>query len=258
MEHLGTAHLLDEDATLRELLTDREVPAARRALTATLYGAESGTWRPESLLEGEARPFGLLLLDGLMMRDVLVAGTTCGELVGPGDLLRPWDNFGDRAPMPLEIEWNVVKPIRLALLDQDFGRVLSMWPRLVDAFIERAVERSHALALHVAIHCIRRVDLSLLVLFSHLADRFGKVTPSGIMIPVELTQRELGKLVGATRQSTSTALGQLNERGAIVRREDGSWLIPHDAPDEICRMVAQHQRRPMMVAGSPHRPEEAT
>lgn len=242
MRSLGTVHLLDEDPTLLELLTERERPAAHRALTAECRLLERGEWHPRSLGDGERTPFGLLVLDGLVLRDVAVAQTICGELVGSRELLRPWDASGDRTPMPFEIGWKVIQPVRIAELDADFPNVLAMWPRLVNAFVDRAVERSHSLALHVAIHCIRRVDVSLMVLFSHLADRFGKVTVSGVRIPVPLSQTDLGRLVGATRQSVSTALKDLARSRSLIREDRGTWLMQHDATEEIQEMLSRRQR----------------
>jgi CRP/FNR family cyclic AMP-dependent transcriptional regulator len=243
MELLGPVQLLDEDPTLLALVSEREQPAARRALTATGYRVDSGPWHPGALTTQDEPHFGLLVLDGLLLRDVVVAHTTCGELVGPGELLRPWDSSGERAPTPLEIEWKVLEPLRIALLDHEFSKILAVWPAVLNAFVARAVERAHSLALHVAIHCIRRVDVSLLVLFAHLADRFGKVTPNGIALSLKLTHQDLGKLVGATRQSVSTALSELTETGSLIRREDGSWLLEHDLPHEIELMLARRTRR---------------
>jgi hypothetical protein len=151
MKRLGSVQLLDEDPTLLELLSAHEQPAARRALSATVYSIPAGPWHPDPLTAKGDPHLGLLVLDGLLIRDVSVASTTCGELVGPGELLRPWDAFGERAPMPLEIEWKALVPLRIAVLDHEFAAVLASWPALVHAFIERAVERSLSLALHVAI-----------------------------------------------------------------------------------------------------------
>lgn len=190
-------------------------------------------------MRGSRNHFGLLVLDGLLLRDVAVAHATCGELVGPGELLRPWDSFGKSAPMPFEIRWKVIESTRVALLDSEFGRVISVWPELGNAILERAVERSHSLALHVAIHCIRRVDVSLLVLFAHLADRFGTMTPAGIRLDLKLTQRDLGRLVGASRQSVSLALGRLEQRGALARPADSRWLLRPESLRELERMFAE-------------------
>jgi CRP/FNR family cyclic AMP-dependent transcriptional regulator len=243
LKSLGTVYLLDRDPELLELVPDRERAAARRALSASAYQVKAGSWHPDTLLvEGELPHFGVLVLNGLLLRDVVVAHTTCGELVGPGELLRPWDDFGERAPMPLEIEWKALQMLDVAVLDHEFARVLAAWPAVLHAFIDRAIARSHSLALHVAIHCIRRVDISLLVLFSHLADRFGKVTPAGITIRVRLTHQDLGKLVGATRQSISAALTQLAEQRALVRRADGSWLLNPAMPEELEQMLTRRRR----------------
>jgi CRP/FNR family cyclic AMP-dependent transcriptional regulator len=243
MKHLGPAQLADEDPALLELVPEHERPAAHDALTATAYAVPAGSWTPGALAGNGHSHLGLLLLDGLLLRDVSVAHTTCGELVGAGDLLRPWDAFGDRAPMPLEIDWKALEPLRIAVLDHEFAVTVARWPALVQAFMERAIERSHSLALHVAIHCIRRVDLSLLVLFAHLADRFGKVTPDGIVIAVTLSQDDLGKLVGATRQSVNLALRQLLDRGALARRQDDTWVLDQRALVAVEHLLAPRSAR---------------
>lgn len=244
MRRLSPVHLLDEDPTLLPLIPERDRPAARRALTVSAYHVPRGPWRPRATFDHDDTHFGLLVLDGLLLREVVVGHTTCGELVGPGELLRPWDDFGDWAPMPFEVDWKILETARIAVLNDDFAQVVAAWPGLVNTFMQRAVERSHSLALHVAIHCIKRVDLSLLVLFWHLADRFGKVTPAGVVVSIKLTHQDLSKLVGATRPSVTAALGELAEREWTVRRQDGSWLLPNDPPPQLRTMLGRRQRSP--------------
>lgn len=62
------------------------------------------------------------------------------------------------------------------------------------------------------------------------------------MISIKLTHEDLSKLVGATRQSVSLALGELAERGWIVRRENGSWRLPNDPSREIRTLLGRRQR----------------
>lgn len=243
MERLGSVQLADEDPGLLDLVPEGDRALARRELTATAYAIPAGPWTPGPLADSDDPHLGLLLLDGLLLRDVSVAHTTCGELVGAGELLRPWDAFGERAPMPIEIDWKVLEPLRIAVLDHRFTATLARWPPLIHAFVERAIERSHSLALHVAIHCIRRVDMSLLVLFAHLADRFGKVTPSGIVIPVKLNQEDLGKLVGATRQSVNVALRQLLDRALLTHQDEDTWLLDNHALAAIDHLLAPRAPR---------------
>jgi DNA-binding IclR family transcriptional regulator len=64
---------------------------------------------------------------------------------------------------------------------------------------------------------------------------------------VKLTHGDLGKLVGATRQSVSAALSQLGERGTLRRDGDGTWLLPIDVPEEIGDMLGRRPSR----SGSP-------
>ena len=64
------------------------------------------------------------------------------------------------------------------------------------------------------------------------------------MIPLALTHRILGQLVGARRPTVSTALSELAERDELVRRSDGSWLLRGDPPDAstLERTAARHAR----------------
>ena len=64
------------------------------------------------------------------------------------------------------------------------------------------------------------------------------------MIPLALTHRILGQLVGARRPTVSTALSELAERDELVRRPDGSWLLRGDPPDAstLERSATRHAR----------------
>jgi DNA-binding transcriptional ArsR family regulator len=69
-----------------------------------------------------------------------------------------------------------------------------------------------------------------------MADRWGKVTPEGVHVPLKLTHQLLGRVIGAQRPSVTTALKQLMEDGLVSRREDGTWLLHGDPPDTLERM----------------------
>jgi CRP-like cAMP-binding protein len=128
----------------------------------------------------------------------------------------------------------VLQPVRFALLDKRFLAAILRWPALLEAFVERATERAHMLAFNVAIHCVQRVDIRLLLLFWHLADRFGKVTPAGTVVPLALSHADLAELVGAARPSVSTALKELADQGFVQRnRTDRSWLLGGDLSDQL-------------------------
>ncbi len=227
-------YVLDHDAGLRTVLAEPDRARARQHAVAAVVELPSGDWDPpnDGALGAE---LGMLVLEGLLIRDVTVADARCGELVGPGTLLRSEDGHGSDAPMRHEIGWRVVEPTRLAVLDRRFLRVAAHWPALVTALVARATDRANNLGVMVSIHSLKRVDTRLLAFFWHLADRFGKVTADGVLIPLALTHRQLALLVGAQRPSVTSALGTLAERDLLRRDERGSWLltVAADHADEV-------------------------
>lgn len=96
-----------------------------------------------------------------------------------------------------EVSWRVIRPARLALLDREFVTVAARWPVVMQTIMVRAIGRSHALALSVAINNLQHVELRSLVLFWHLADRFGRVTTEGTLVPITLTHSDIAELIGA-------------------------------------------------------------
>ncbi len=239
--------LLDQDRGLASVLRPDDLATARRYAVAESLHLERGPYRPGTLFDPEGL-IGLLVLEGLLVRQVIVAERRCGELVGPRSILRPWDDFGRNAPLPFEVKWRVVQEARVAVLDRRFLATIVRWPALLEAVIERMVERAHTLAFNVAIHNLQHVELRLLVLFWHMADRFGKVTPDGIHVPVPLGHADLAELVGAARPSVSTALKELAARGQVWRSETGrTWMLSMEPPEELRDM----RRKQQLAAAEP-------
>ena len=127
--------------------------------------------------------------------------------------------------------WSVLSPSTFAVLDRRFAAELARWPEVTAALFDRLSERSLRLATTQAISQLTRVDRRLKALFWHLAERWGRVSGDGVIVPLALTHRILGQLVGARRPTVSTALGELAERGELTRRADGSWLLRGEPPD---------------------------
>lgn len=215
---------------------------ASRYAVADAIDLPRGTYDPKQF-SGSAL-LGLLVIDGLLIRRVAVADRQCGELVGPGAVLRPWDDFGQGSALPFEVSWRVIRDVRLAQLDHRFLATIVHWPSLVDAFTARAIERTHTLAFNVAIHCLRHIDARLLTLFWHLADRFGRVTPAGTHVPLPLSHADLAELVGAQRPSVSVALKRLADNELVRRHPDNrTWLLSHEPPDEVRDMRLRQPAR---------------
>ncbi|MGZ4431149.1 MAG: hypothetical protein ACXVYV_05815, partial [Gaiellales bacterium] len=73
-----------------EHLEPEQQEIARRQLVAELIVARTGSWRPQ-VPTNRPGHLGLLVLDGLLSRDVILEKPLATELVGQGDLLRPSD-----------------------------------------------------------------------------------------------------------------------------------------------------------------------
>lgn len=231
--------ILSEDPDLLAgLAPDRAAEAEQRVL-ARVVALPRGAWAP-SELPGQGRGhLGLLLLDGLVLRRTRLCERQSAELLGAGDLLRPWqEHDGAYASLALAVTWEVLQPARLAVLDGEFAQAIAPWPEIMSELIGRALQRSRVLAAHLTLRQHPRLDLALLLLFWRLADRWGRVEPEGLVVALDLTQEVLGELVGAQRASVCVALGRLSGEGLIVRRADGWWLLRGEAPEIFEAKVA--------------------
>src|SRR5262249_3066790 len=151
--------VLDADPELSDRLPGEELDAARRALIARVVTVEPGLWQPDRHWDLADHPaLGLLVLDGLLTREVTVAARPSTELIGSGDLLRPWDQDGDLGMMPLTATWSAVSRTRLAVLDQRFLLAACRWPAIMDEIGSRMLRRSRWLAFLLAMKQIMRVE----------------------------------------------------------------------------------------------------
>jgi CRP-like cAMP-binding protein len=153
------------------------------------------------------------------------------ELLARGDVLRPWQPEDAGASIPRSHGWWVLQPCRIALLDLDFAKRIARYPELHGAILARAVRRSRYLALNIAIVHQPRVETRLHILLWHLADRWGTVSPDGVLVPIKLTHSVLAELVAAQRPTVSAALSLL-ERDRRITRTGAGWTLHGTAPGE--------------------------
>jgi CRP/FNR family transcriptional regulator, cyclic AMP receptor protein len=120
-----------------------------------------------------------------------------------------------------------------AVLDHAFVQRIVPWPQLGLELFNRGTRRAHHLAVALAIAHHQRVDDRLLLTLWHLAERWGRVHTDGIVVPLPLGHQRLADLVGAQRQSVTSALGGLTRDGSISRRDDGNWVLHGDPPADL-------------------------
>src|SRR5688572_5039104 len=85
-----TTSLLELDPDLGQLLPDERLPTATRDLRVAVRAVETGPWEVERLSGASPDHLGLLVVEGIIAREVLVSDTISTELLGPGDVVRPW------------------------------------------------------------------------------------------------------------------------------------------------------------------------
>ena len=105
--------------------------------------------------------------------------------------------------------------------------------------MDRAVRRSHWLALQLAIADLRRVEDRLVLFFWHFADRWGRVGPDGVTVPLPVTHEVLAQLVCAQRPTVTSALKRLSDDGTLTRRRDRTWLLSPEPPPVPARVRAE-------------------
>lgn len=224
-------HVLTEDPDLAEAVSRTQRSDAAAHCLAPVMTLPRGRW------DGQRRDvtpdgIGLLVLRGLLIRRVSIEGRFGAELLGQGDLLRPWQGEGAESTLSRTTGWRVLEQARIAVLDRYAAVRLARYPELTGRLVAKALERSRNLAAATAIAQHTRVEVRLHMLFWHLADRWGRVHPGGVNVPLRLTHAILADLVSARRPSVSVGLSVLARQG-LVERVGREWLLRGDPPGEL-------------------------
>jgi CRP/FNR family transcriptional regulator, cyclic AMP receptor protein len=227
-------HVLSEDPALAEAIPQAHRQQAIEECVARVVSIAPGAWSGQvttSIRGG----IGLLVLRGLLIRRVGIDGRFGAEILGEGDLLRPWQGQDASPALPRTTGWRVLQSTRVALLDARAEQRLARYPELTGSLVGRALERSRNLAVNIAIVHQPRVDVRLHMLFWQLADRWGRVRSDGVTVPLHLTHAVLADLVAARRPTVSSALSELADRG-LVRHVDYAWLLSGEPPGELLEL----------------------
>lgn len=234
-----SVRVFERDPDLVSGLGQHDAEEARIRGVAAIARLDKGPWDPPTR-EADQPPghLGLLVLDGLLSRNTTIDATPSPELLGAGDLLRPWQDNSEFASLQWKTHWEVLEPATVAVLDARFARAISPWPPVFGALLGRTADRQHWTSLQAAISQLRRVDARVLILLWHLGDRWGRAHPDGVHLSLPLTHALLGRLVGAQRPSVTLAVSQLAEARRVRREPGGDWVLLRPVP-ELAELLAR-------------------
>jgi CRP/FNR family transcriptional regulator, cyclic AMP receptor protein len=233
-----SAPLLDLVPELAVGLTPALAEQVRGWLVVRVWSLPRGNW--PSATHTEHGLMGLLVVDGVLARCIGFGKASYPELLGRGDLIRPWEAEPDGHLGHLDVTYQVLEPCRVAVLDRRFAGIVGRWPEIVDQLLSRAMNRARALDFSMAIAQLPLLEVRLLAVLWHLADRWGVAADDGVHVPIRLTHSLLAEMVLARRPSVSTALAELDRRGLVSRAGEG-WLL-HGAPPTDLHTLTRRDR----------------
>ena len=210
---------LDADMNVHE--PGWATPGGRRLAARSLHLA-AGPFDPRAFVPEPGGWLGLLITDGQLLVEIEAGRGPTGWLVGPEDLLRPWEM--DELALTTDASWTALSESRIVLLDSDFARRTLDIPDVSRTLLAKSAQSTHWLLAKSLITATPVIEERLLLLFALIGERWGRATPEGVMISLPLTHRVLASLVGARRPSVSTALGALDEEGLVNRVPRDGWL----------------------------------
>jgi hypothetical protein len=152
-------------------------------------------------------------------------------LFGPGDLTRPWDEDGEYAPLAVTVDWLILQPALVAVLDDRFALRVARWPSITATILQRVAARARKLAIFQAVTHLPRTHARILLLFWLLAERWGAVSTAGVVVKLPLTHQVLAMLVGSHRPTVTLALQKLARRELLVRESSSRWLLTQKGID---------------------------
>lgn len=169
---------------------------------------------------------GLLITGGLLAVTLEAGRAHSSWVFGQEDLVRPWD-MRDLA-LTKNVRWRCLTPAQIALLDGDFSRRVAGLPAVTHKLVEHAAETSRWLLARSIIGGAARAEDRLVLLFRLLAERWGKVGPEGVRLPLPITHALLAQMCGVRRPTVTLALRAFRDQGLIDPLGRDGWLLRGD------------------------------
>ncbi len=148
----GAASLLDVEPLLARALGTRATAEIGHLPILPVLAVPVGPWEPP-----DPAALGVGIVAVVVLEGLLAAGTPAC-VIGPLDVLEPWDR---------SVSWVACTPVRLALVGTRFMEAVQAWPDVAAHLLARAPGTASALAGTAA------VDERVLDLLWRIAGRWG-------------------------------------------------------------------------------------
>ena len=247
MRKLPPKALLEVAPWLGKDLEPEDLAKARRHLTVARLQIADGPWT----WSGPPPALGLLILRGRIARGLRLDDARAHgvEILGECDLLRPWTYAGETGSIPGRVDWRVLASLEVAVLDADYIAAIAHWPGLAVNLLDLSIERTRALSYFLTARQVARLEGRILLTLWHLADRWGHISPEGVVLTLpKLTHEMIARMVAARRPSVTSSIRNLRELDVIEVRRGGTWILKGD-PIESLHLV---NRRVAPQAGTAH------
>ncbi len=203
---------------------------------APLLGVRRPVPVPVELVDrgGQVEPAGgtCLVVRGAVLSRFLVGSRAAAQLLGPGDLLIA-DH--DTAAGPIRCE---SRALVLSLVTAvDAGALVCQHPAAVSAMVGACTGALQALAEQHVVSQLVDLETRVASLLPRLAERWGVVSPHGILLPAFFTHAVLADLLGVRRPSFTTAAARLSAEGLLRRRRDGRWCLGSGLDRQVAAFV---------------------
>lgn len=194
------------------------VASARSVLLSTPEVSRVASLRRAAPLFSQGQPADMayFIEDGLvkLTRTSAAGGRIIVSICGPGHLVGE-EVLSSEDGRTYHTEAEVLSPATLYRIPREpLKRLIASNSELALAVISHLLEHKLELAEKVELLCLHDVEYRILHYLAELS-KLVKPLDNGEGYPLPITQLELADLIGATRETTSTTLNQLERRGLL-------------------------------------------
>jgi len=200
----ASASLLEADPTLARTLGPRDAAERGHALILPVLSVPAGPWEPPDRAVLGAGTVALVVLDGLLAADAPPA------MLGPGDVLEPWDS---------RASWTACTPLRLVLIGSRFIHAVEADPGAAARLLARARARPAQAAGGGG------VDERVLAALWRIAGRWGLPDGEAVALPHAVDVRALAALLRLGEPDVAGAVALLVVQGTVVKRPGRGWSV---------------------------------